>query len=274
MKFRKFWILLPIIPIAMASYWLVFIRPYIQIDNACLAASIIEMRTDIPGTLSHFSKEEGSWVEKGEILFSFNAAQEEVDLGQLQMKLDVFHQQLSGHLAEAEAAMQEYLNARSEEAIGLQDLSGQPLTRLGQQQNLAEECRNEMIAVRQKIEIVKNSMQRKSFASPISGFLIERKRERSEELLAGDSICSLCNSKEIWIEALVPESAASKIKLGQRAVATLPFDSSLKWHGEIAWISPIALPKHEGIPVRISLKEGYPDCLRPNLQVKLALKVR
>lgn len=274
MKFRKFWIFLAIIPFGMAIYWFVCIRPYIQIDNAHLAASTIEVRADIPGALAHIHKEEGSWVEKGEILFSYSITEEKADLAEMQINLDSLHHKLSGHLTEAETAMQEYLNARSEEAIGFQDFSEQPLTRLGEQQTQAERCKKEMEELRNKIELAKIAMQRKHFVSPASGFVIERKRVAGEQLLAGDLVCSLCNAKEIWIEALVPESAASKIKLGQRAIARLPSDLSLKWEGVVAWISPIALPKHVGIPIRISLKEGYPDCLRPNLQVQLDLKIR
>ncbi len=271
MKIPKSWPLVAALPIGIAILWLVGGRAPIRIDDARLAAPLIEVRADVPGILSHLNIEEGGWIEKGETLFSLSAAEEEADLAAQQTAIEALRHKLAGHLAEAEAAMQEYLNARSDEAIGMQDHSEQPLARLGAQQGLAEQCRKEIAAAAQKVELAKTVIQRKHVPSPASGYLIERKKGDGEATLPGDAVCLLCNAKTLWIEAVVPETSASQIQIGQRATARLPSDTSLKWEGEISWISPIALPNHAGIPVRISLKEGYPDCLRPNLQVQLTL---
>ena len=273
MQKRITWLLGTTLPLALLLYWLIGSHPTIRIEDARLAAPLIEVRSEASGTLASLKKEEGSWVEKGEVLFCLSTAEEEKSLAELQSKIHFLHQKLSNHLTEAEAAMQEYLNARSDEASGLQDYSDQPLARLGTQQGLAEECRNEISFTEQKIEIAKSAMEKKNFAAPTSGYLLERKKDDGEQVLLNDPVCLLCNAKELWIEATLPESSASKIRLGQKAIAMLPSDASLKWEGEISWISPIALPNHKGIPVRISLKEGYPDCLKPNLQVQLKLKV-
>lgn len=271
MNIPKSWLLGAILPITVAIVWLASGRSSIRIEDARLAAPLIEVRTLVPGILACLNVEEGAWIEKGDILFSLSAAEEEVELAAEQVAIESLRHKLAGHLAEAESAMQEYLNARSDEANGLQDHSEQPLARLGAQQGLAEQCRKELASAEKKVELVKSVIERKNFPSPASGYLIERKKEDGETTLPGDSVCLLCNARTLWIEAVVPETFASQIRIGQKATARLPSDTSLKWEGEISWISPIALPGQAGIPVRISLKEGYPDCLRPNLQVQLTL---
>lgn len=274
MRFSKAWALGAILPLGIAICWLGSSSSRIHLERARIAAPLTEVRSEIPGIFLRLNREEGSWVEKGEILFSFNSSEEEALLAKLQTKIDSIQQKLSDHLIEAQAAMEEYLNARSDEASGLHAYSEKPLARLGEQQSLAEQCKKELAAAQQEAAIAKSALERKNVASPASGFLTERKKKEGEEIRPGDPICLLCNTNALWIEAVVPESAASKIRIGQAATATLPSDPALKWKGELSWISPVALPEHAGIPIRIALKEGYPDCLRPNLQVQLTLDVR
>lgn len=275
MKLRRSLLLLgAILPLGLLTYWLVFVRPYIRIDQACLAASTIEVRSDIPGRLAHLSAPEGSWVEQGEILFSLSAVKEEILQAELQAKIEMLRQTMSGHVAEVEAAMQEYLNARTDLVIGLEDRSEFPLARLEQQQKLADLCKKEIGLAQQEFDLTKQAIQDKNCAAPASGYVVKCQKQTGEHIQAGDAVCVLCNPKTMWVEAIVPESYASQIRVGQKAFAMLPSDSSFKHKGELSWISPIALPGHEGIPIRISLEEGYPDCLRPNLQVQLTLKVR
>lgn len=263
-----------ILLIGLLSYWLAFVRPFIQIDQARLTASMIEVRSNSPGRLARLSVAEGSWVERGEILFSLNAAKEELFQAELQAKIESLRKALSGHLLEVETAMQEYLTARTDLVIGLEDRSEFPLARLEQQQKMADFCKKEIGLAEQDFELTKQAIQDKSCAAPASGFVIKCQKQIGEQLQAGDAVCLLCNPKTMWVEAIVPESYASKIRVGQKAFVALLTDSSFRCKGELSWISPVALQGHAGIPIRISLEEGYPDCLRPNLQVQLTLKIR
>jgi len=262
-----------VIPIALLAYWFFFVRPYIRMEKAHLATSLVEVRTDVPGKLLKLC-EEGTWIEEGETLFSLNSAKEEEARSELQAQIDSLQVRLSHHLAEVEAAMQEYLKARTDQALGLTDQSEFSLVRLQEHQTLADQCKKELSYTGQQLERTAHAIQEKSRAAAISGFVVKRQKQESEELQVGDSVCLLCNPKALWIEAIAPESCASKIQIGQKAFASLPADPSCKWKGALVWISPIALPGHEGIPIRVALEEGYPECLRPNLQVQLTLKVR
>ncbi len=255
-------------------YWFVSVRPYICIQKAYLATHAIEVRSGFGGQLASLRAQEGAWVEEGEILFSLSASKEESFKSELLTKIDSLHQKLSSHLACAEDAMQEYLNGRSDEAMGLDDQSDFPLVKMQQQQAMADQCKEQITLAQLELEHAKVAILGKNATAACPGFVVKRERKEGEVLQAGDLVYSLCNPKKIWIETVVPENSISRIKIGQKVFAHLPSDSSCRWEGAIAWISPIALPDEGGVPVRISLGDSLPEFLRPNLTVQLKIKVR
>ena len=80
------------------------------ISTPTLAATTIEVRSDVPGRLARLFAEKDSWIEQGEALFALSAAMEEASQSALQARIDSLRLGLFNHLSEAEAAMQE--NAR------------------------------------------------------------------------------------------------------------------------------------------------------------------
>jgi multidrug resistance efflux pump len=278
-SFRKWQLTAPLcaafVLLSVLLYWLLLVRPYICIEKAHLATQTIDVRSESAGRLTSLRAHEGAWVEEGEILFSLSAAKEEAFRAELLSRIDSLNHKLSSHLLNAEEAMQSYLNACSDEAMGLED--GQPefpLVKMQQQQEMAEQCKVQISTAHQELEHTKVEIQGKNTPATTPGFVVKRAKQEGEFLQAGDLIYSLCNPKKMWIEAVIPESSISKIKIGQKVFANLPSDSSCKWEGAIAWISPMALPDEQGVPVHISLGDALPDFLRPNLSVQLKIKVR
>ncbi len=277
-NFRKWQLTVPLIAAAVLLsvllYWLVWVLPYICLEKAHLATQPIEVRSESAGRLASLRAGEGSWVEEGEILFSLSAAEEEAFQEVLLSKIDSLHKSLSNHLTTAEEAMQEYLTARSDEAMGEDDQSEFPLVKMQQQQEMAEQCKIQISMSQQELEHTKLAIRRKTVPAGFPGFVVKQEKHEGEALRAGDLVYSLCNPKKMWIEAIVPESSISKIKIGQKVFAHLPSDSSCKWEGAVSWISPIALSDEKGVPIRISLEGALPEFLRPNLTVQLKIKVR
>lgn len=254
-------------------FWFLGVRPYIHVNEVRLRAHMVSVSSESDGKLARCLAREGSWVEEGEVLFSLSAAKEEMLKAELHAKIQALRQSLSIHLAAAEEAMQEYLNARTELAMGEEDQSDAPLAKMQQQREMADKCSLQISLSEQELAITKACIEGKSRTSPLAGFVVQCQKQEGDLVEAGDTIYSICNPQNMWMEAVVPEKNIAQIQVGQKVYACLAQDPFCKWQGHVSWISPIALDDKQGVPIRIVLDGVFPKVLRPNMNAKIKIKV-
>lgn len=269
---KKRWgaILLSLIGLVGAC-WLFKRDSSFLIEEAFLRASTHQVRADSPGRVSSLFYELGQWVEAGEALFTLNVSQELECQQELQIKIGELHEKLSCCLVQAEAAMQAFLQARTELALGHEDQSEEPLSQLQEQQELAEHYKRQIALEQGAFEKIQKKIEHKKALSSFTGFVVSRARQEGELVEIGDVVYSLCNPRNMWIDATVPEEKIARIQLGQKVKAFLPSEKKNSWLGEVAWIAPTALENGKGVAIRISFSEKHPEFLKPNLQVHLKM---
>lgn len=257
-------------------YWALAVRPYLSIRNAHLAAPFLEIRADRIGRIALAPYDDGASVKQGDVLCSLIAQEGKEQQKQLQKTVESLEETLSYHLLAVEQAMQEYIAARSDAEIGLisPEQSEQPLALLQEHQKEANECKQQLAGAQMMLEKSRQIEQQQAIRAPFSGVVVKRQKQEGDVIQAGDVIYSFCDPSRIWVDAIVPEKQAAKIKAGQKTSVRLLADSSRKYSGEISWISPVAMSSGEGIPIRVSLQKNGEASLRPNLRAEVKIKIR
>jgi multidrug resistance efflux pump len=263
------------LPIGGTIYWFIAVHPFLHVANARLAAPFLEIRSDQAGRLTFAPYQEGDWVKQGDILFSLGTVEERQRQKQLQTSVDSLEKTLSYYSAAVEKATEDYIAARRNSAFDITSGEGaeQLLTILQHEQQLANECKQELAALEANFEQANQTIRQKSMAAPFSGMIVKRQKREGDLVAFGDMIYSLCDPHDVWVDARIEEKHVGKIAVGQKAYIFLPTDKNREWEGAIAWISPVALPSKEGVEVRISLNKKEGCRFLPNLSADVKIKV-
>jgi len=258
------------------SYWFFAIRPYLHVVGARLSAPFLEIRTDQPGRLTFAPHREGDWIKEGDILFSISSLEEKQHQKQLQANADSFQKMLAYYLVGVEKATEKYIAARRDVDLGegSSDCAERALSALQEEQRLANECKQQLSSAQSNLESANQLALKKSTAAPFSGVIVNRQKQEGDVISFGDMVYSLCDPRQVWVDAVIEEKHIAKISLGQKAFVRLPLDRQRRWEGSIAWISPMALPSNGGVPVRISLIKKDGDLLLPNLSADVKIKTK
>jgi membrane fusion protein, multidrug efflux system len=256
-------------------YWLIGVRPYLQISGAHLSAPTLQIRTDQMGRLLMAPHEEGAAVKQGEVLFSLSSQEERAQQAQWQAEIDSLQEKLASHLMGAEKAMQNYLTLRSEAEMGLipSDRFEQPLAVLQEQQAQVNDCKQRISLAKSKLEMAQALVKQKTMSAPFSGVIVKREKREGDVVQFGDLIYSFCDPSKLWIDAVVPETEIAKVALGQKATIRFLSDSHRHWDGKVSWISSVARSSGEGVPIRIALEKTEDVLLRPNLTADVKIKI-
>jgi Cu(I)/Ag(I) efflux system membrane fusion protein len=256
-------------------YWFFTVRPFLHLANARLTAPFLEIRSDQAGRLTFAPYQEGDWVKQGDTLFSLCTFEERQRQKQLQTSVDSFQKTLSYYLSALEEATEDYIAARrdSDLEIGSGNSAEQTLTILQQQQQLANECKQELSVAEGNLEKANQLALQKSMIAPFSGMIVKRQKREGDLLTFGDTVYSLCDLNQVWVEARIEEKDIGKIAVGQKATIFLPLEKNREWEGAVAWISPVAVSPKEGVEVRISLNKKPGTLILPNLSADVKIQI-
>lgn len=256
-------------------YWAVS-SSRLAISNAHLGALSIDARSDQMGRLAFVPFQEGSFVKKGEVLFSFNDEEEKREEKILQETVSSLQEELTDCLADAEQAMQDYITAKSEAEMHLiaAEQANALLTIFQEQQAKTNECQKKLARVKNDLEKIKHQQQSKLFCAPFSGVIVKQEKRVGDLVQFGDLVYSMYDPGSIWVDAVILEKDLTKISIGQPATVRLKIDPEKKWEGTVSWVSPAALPAQGGVPIRISLSKKDETIMRPNLSAEVSIQIR
>ena len=261
---------------AAMLFWAISIYPYLRIERAHLAAPYLEIRADCAGRLTSAPSVEGAIVQQGEVIFSLCSEEEKIKQKQMQTNMESLQEALAFHLADLEKAMQDYLEVKSDTELGIQEADAyeKPLQILNERQLVSNECKERLNIARENLMLITQQMQQKSLTAPFTGVVVRQQKREGDVVQFGDVICSFCDVHQIWVEAIVPESSIPKLAVGQSAMIRLPSDYHQKWRGTVSWISPVALPSGDGVPVKISLDSNDCSYLKPNMSAEVTINTK
>lgn len=113
-------------------------------------------------------------------------------------------------------------------------------------------------------------MESVAFASPASGFVIEKNAVEGASVDAGTRIYRIAALSNVWIEAQVYEADLEHIRVGQRADVTLAYLPGRSYEAKVAYVYPYLDSSARTGKVRIELANNSLD-LRPGMYATVSL---
>jgi Cu(I)/Ag(I) efflux system membrane fusion protein len=109
-----------------------------------------------------------------------------------------------------------------------------------------------------------------AFASPASGFVIEKEVVEGASVDAGMRLFRIAALNKVWVEADVYEADLARVRVGQRADVTLDYLPGRSYEARVAYVYPYLDPKARTGRVRVELANKEFD-LRPGMYANVEL---
>jgi RND family efflux transporter MFP subunit len=111
--------------------------------------------------------------------------------------------------------------------------------------------------------------------SPASGYVVEKDVVEGAAVQPGMRLYRIAALDRVWVEAEVYESELPRVRIGQSATVTLPYQSGQEFHGRVSRVLPTLDPETRTGRVRIELANrtgASGPMLRPDMYADVALE--
>lgn len=280
----RFAVILVLLLFACASaYWYRNVRPYLTLPAAHLNAYSSLLSSDLTGRIVEMGPQEGDRIKKGDLLFSFDREPLISKYNQKKSTLELLKSQAEFEKEEIMKAMEGYLAATSEFELGIASAESvqKHLSLMDEAQNKSEEAQSKAVPIQKELHLLELELKNGAFFAPFDGIILRRYKNEGTFCSAGDPVYSLCDPEQMWVEAEVPETMISKIKMGTPARIRINAYPNKEWMGWVSYIGPATVAKSdhlplsqqvETLPIKISF-ERKDFLLKPGLSAKVDLKV-
>lgn len=218
---------------------------YVDAVGSLVAVHGADLTAETSGTVTEIAFESGQKVEKGQLLLTFDAAEEEGELARLEAQAE---------LVEIERRRREKLFKRGTISKSEYDAA------------LAE-TRGAKAAVAAQ----RGRLAKKVLRAPFSGTLGIRRVAVGQYLHAGDAIVTLQSLDPIELDFSLPERLLSKIQVGSEIRANIDAFPGETFAGKILAIEPKINPETRNFDVRARLANSEQK-LKPGLFAKLRIE--
>jgi Cu(I)/Ag(I) efflux system membrane fusion protein len=117
--------------------------------------------------------------------------------------------------------------------------------------------------------------QQIAVSSPASGYVVEKDVVEGAAVQPGMRLYRIAALDRVWVEAEVYESELPRVRIGQRASVTLPYQPGQEFHGRVSRVLPTLDPETRTGRVRIELANrtgASGPMLRPDMYADVALE--
>lgn len=202
--------------------------------------------SEIEGIVESFPAEEGQYVEKGEVLASFNTRT--IEIGLREARASKREAQARYRLAEKNLVRFEELQIKGVASVQqFQDAETEKQAwgaRIGQLQA--------------QIDSQEHDLEKSQITAPFSGYITGEYTEVGEWVVKGGPVVEMIDTETVDIKIDMPERYVSKINKGQEVTVSLDALPELKIEGEISSIVPQAHSEARTFPVKVAVdnKDG------------------
>ncbi len=111
-----------------------------------------------------------------------------------------------------------------------------------------------------------------TLTAPVSGYVTVKNVVEGHRVEPGTELFQVTDFSRVWIDASLFEADIPRLRVGQRAQVTLPFDPARTLEGRVVFLSPTLDPATRTLPVRIEFANpGL--ALRPGMFAQVTLDV-
>ncbi len=267
----SFVVLLLLISIISFVYWLFFVKDFTETDDAYVAGNIIQVSSQISGSVSKLNTESTDLVKKGDVLVQLDDTDAKLALSQAKHTLaDVVRKtsqlvftekQLTSLLsakrialkqAEEDLARRQALNktgAVSKEdyqhAVDAVTMAKSDFDATQEQLNATKallldtpiEQQPNVVQAADNVRQAWLNLQRTKIVSPVTGYVAKRSVQVGESIKAGSPLLAVVPLDQIWLDANFKETQLENIRLGQPVSVVFDlYGDNVEFEGKVVGI--------------------------------------
>jgi membrane fusion protein (multidrug efflux system) len=261
-----------IVGLVYGAYWLLVARYYESTDDAYVAGDIVQVTSEIPGTVIAVHVDDTQTVAPGQILVELDPADARIATSGVEAQLARTVRQVRATYAQAEQlrsqitqrdtelkqAEQDY--ARRQTLVADGAVSGEELAHardtiaqlraavdathrqldavLAQIEGTTLETHPEVLAAAAKLRDVALSLHRTRIVAPVAGVVAKRAVQLGQHVAAGAPLMAVVQLNDVWVDANFKEVQLTDVRIGQPVELEADiYGGSVEYHGKIAGVS-------------------------------------
>jgi membrane fusion protein (multidrug efflux system) len=258
--------------LAFGAHWFILSRNYQSTDDAYVSADLVQITSQVPGTVTAVYVEDTQGVRRGQLLASLDPADAQIALNSAEAQLaravrsvrSVFAQRdaLRAQIAQREADLQRARNDLSRRAGLLADgaVSGEELshahdavsvaqaalTAAREQLNATEaqiqgtsiENHPQVLAAEAAVRNAALALRRTQLRSPVDGVVAKRGVQVGQRVAAGAPLMVVVPLGEVWVDANFKEGQLRDMRVGQPVSLSADlYGGAVDFHGRLAGLA-------------------------------------
>ena len=267
-----FGVLLVLAGLGWGAYWLIFQRHFESTDDAYVASDIVQITSEVAGTVTAVHADDTQAVQRGDVLVELDPADARLAMASAEAELaqtvrdisaQFAHQdQLRADLAarrlvleRAQRDLQRRLPLTADGAVSTEELAhaqdavAEQTAAVAAAQSalaaLAAEVSGTTVATHPQVlraaAALRNAaltLRRTRLLAPVAGTVAKRGVQIGERIAPGEALLALVPLDDVWIDANVREVQIGRIRVGQPVTVEADvYGSDVKFHGRIAGLA-------------------------------------
>lgn len=240
----------PVLSVA-AREWAVTI----PISGSLRSQSIVQVRTEVGGRLAAVFFEEGSAVQKGQVLAEIDAANYELACNQARAALEVAEAGL-----ERARVLLDHARREKERADNLLRSGGiterdhqAAVTAVRDAETQYRLAEAQCGQARAALAIAEKSLRDCRITAPAAGRVQEKFSDPGTLLSPGAPVCTLVDNTRLELECRVPSHQLAELRTGQVAAFSTPTWGDRLFTGRVAAVSPMVETDNRAVKVIIRI---------------------
>lgn len=255
--------------VSYGLYWLLFSRYYEETENAYVAGNVVQITSQVSGTITKIMADDTDIVKGGQSLISLDTADADVAVAQAEAQLaQTVREVRTLYASQSQAAAN--LRLREAELVRAQDDLGRRKALAGSGAVSGEEMRHAELAVSTaqaavsvakeqlvsgraltegttpaqhpnvqraaaRLQEVMLSQARSTLYAPVGGEVAKRNAQVGQRITAGTPLMAIVPLDQLWVDANLKEAQLRRVRIGQPVtlVADL-YGSKVKYEGKVA----------------------------------------
>lgn len=258
--------------IGYGLYWLLHGRFYESTDNAYVATDLVQVTSEIPGSVVAVHVDDTQHVERGQVLVELDRADAELAMAKAEAELARAVRQVRGLFAQANGLRAQLRErevalraaradlARREQvaqdgAVSAEDLqhardqvaqleAALNVTRESLRTTSAQiegttiETHPQVLAAAAQVRDAELTLKRTRIVAPVSGTVARRTVQIGARIAPGTPLMAVVPLENAWVEANFKEVQLAKVRIGQPVKLTSDFyGDDVEYHGRVVGLA-------------------------------------
>jgi membrane fusion protein (multidrug efflux system) len=248
---------------------------YVSVDNAYVKAGMLNVSTDVSGTVAEVAVRDNQMVQAGQLLYRLDDVPFRIALAGAQAKLATArneieamratYRQKQADIAQSEADVVFYSKDHDRQAalvgkyvsqaqydvsnhnlatarqklVSLKQEAQSVLAGLGGNPDIAVENHPAYLAAKAQLDQAQRDLEHVRVTAPFAGIVSKvDSLQLGAYLPAATAGFSLVATDDLWIEANPKETDLVDLRMGQKVTVTIDSYPDYKWQGSVAGVSP------------------------------------